>query len=325
MMKTAGLVYQSADVEDELPAVAIEDVDLPEGVSDVQRLARDVTLRYAHGVYDLGDDVLRLVRDYHVDSGLNEFLGYIDRLRTYAGVVASATSWLVADLVHVLFEHERERLSAELGGVRVSDDDVLESVLTYLSPIYGLKSVSTAYRYLQVARRFPPDKRLKDKSFVFHFRAYELERAALDHSGRLPGYRDRSLPYDETDEDPVLRAIAESRNRLELSDAIARHVGLEDAYLILTDSGSGRILCTLDVLDELGDRLFAELGRGTHSLSAFVRWLSRLVAASSEEGSQAFTLALGDAVLYGRFESDGKRLRVFIESAVLGGDSHGDS
>jgi hypothetical protein len=314
--------------------VEIVDADLderlPEPESDVARVAWSAIRNYVRANYGLTDDVLNLLSRESLESGLfNEFISYIDSVRAYADIVESATSWLVADILVALFDRERAALESEFG-TKVSESDVLESILNYIGPIYGITSVETAYQYYHLARRFPPEKRIPSKSFRFYLDAYRLERSALVKSGQLTGYKQEALDVysEDRSKDPVLDIIQDSSSKRQLTERIMREVAGEDAYLMISDGSSHRILFVIDGEEEQLDFLFADLGRGVWTISAFVRWLERTLKSerfgSFEDGAVPVTIAVGDMVLSFKLSMVRKTLRLDLVNVVVGGEAGGD-
>jgi hypothetical protein len=312
--------------------MAVIDLDdrLPQPESDVARIAWSAIRNYVLANYGLTEDVLGLLSRESVESGLfNEFVSYIDSVRAYADIVESATSWLVADILVALFDREREALESEFGG-KVSESDVLESILNYIGPIYGITSVETAYQYYHLARRFPPEKRIASKSFRFYLDAYRLERSALVKSGQLTGYNQDALDVysDDRSKDPVLDIIQDSSSKRQLTERIMREVAGEDAYLMISDGSSHRILLSIDGDEDQLDFLFSDLGRGVWTVTAFVRWIERMLKSdrfgSFDGGEVPVTIAIGDMVLSFKLSMVRKTLRLDLVNLVVGGDGSGN-
>jgi len=303
---------------------------LPQPENDIARIAWSAIKNYVRANYGLTNEVLGLLSKDSLESGLfNEFVSYIDNVRAYADIVESATSWLVADILVALFDRERASLEAEFGA-KVSDSDVLESILNYIGPIYGISSVETAYQYYHLARRFPPEKRMPSKSFRFYLDAYRLERSALVKSGQLTGYNQDALDVysDDRSKDPVLDIIQDSSSKRQLTERIMREVAGEDAYLMISDGSSHRILFSIDGEEDQLDFLFADLGRGVWTVSAFVRWLERMLKSdrfgSFDDGAVPMTIVIGDMVLSFKLSMVRKTLRLDLVNAVIGGVDSGD-
>jgi len=307
--------------------VAVLDDRLPEPETDVARVAWSAIRDYVRARYGLSDEVIQLLSDESLESGrFNEFLSYIDSVRAYADLVDSATSWLVADVLVALYDREKARLE-RLSGASVSESDVLESILNHVGPIYGISSVDTAYQYYHLARRFPADKRLPGKTFRFYLDAYRLERSALVKSGQIVGYGQHVLPADDSEgaKDPMLDIIQNSTSKRQLAERIMRDVAGEDAYLMISDGSSHRILLAIDGEESVMDELFSDLGGGVWTVSAFVRWFERMLGTGrfgdmDESGALPLTIAVGDIVLSFRVSMVRKTVRLELQSCVFGGE-----
>jgi len=259
--------------------MAVIDLDdrLPQPENDIARIAWSAIKNYVRANYGLADEVLNLLSKESLESGLfNEFVSYIDSVRAYADIVESATSWLVADILVALFDRERAVLEAGLGA-KVSDSDVLESVLNYIGH----------------------------------------NREALE------------VYSDDRSKDPVLEIIQDSSSKRQLTERIMREVAGEDAYLMISDGSSHRILFSIDGEEDQLDFLFADLGRGVWTVSAFIRWLERMLKSdrfgSFDDGAVPVTIAIGDMVLSFKLSMVRKTLRLDLVNSVVGGESDGDA
>jgi hypothetical protein len=102
----------------------------------------------------------------------------------------------------------------------------------------------------------------------------------------------------------------------------------EDAYLMISDGSSHRILFAIDGDSEQLDFLFADLGRGVWTISAFVRWFERMLKSerfgSFGDGFVPVTIAIGDMVLSFKLSMVRKTLRLDLVDVLVGGGSSGD-
>jgi hypothetical protein len=87
-------------------------------------------------------------------------------------------------------------------------------------------------------------------------------------------------------------------------------------------------LFSIDGEEDQLDFLFADLGRGVWTVSAFVRWLERMLQSdrfgSFDDGAVPITIAVGDMVISFKLSMVRKTLRLDLINSVVGGADSGD-
>lgn len=246
-----------------VPEVCDDDSVL--AISEPTRLVEDLVQSYIRGDYNRFD----VVRDI-IKSGDEEKIALIfnriDELRSQIDNVDQASSWLVADILFELYEYFRENAPI------LQQQDIIEELLHFVGPNSFLSvSETTIYKYIEVARRYPPDKRA-GLSFRSCMDSIDIARHAI----RISSSRSVSSGEPIPDRDDlmervpdIVRRVADSGgNKSEISDAILREIGGLSFPFVVQEPSHHRPIFAVDVPVELMEHMPI---MGTHSLIGLLK------------------------------------------------------
>ncbi|GIW59369.1 MAG: hypothetical protein KatS3mg087_0435 [Patescibacteria group bacterium] len=245
-----------------MEVVIPEIVDESTDVISQRTIADMLITAYAQGDYAKSAVIRHLLEEGDEDS-LARIFNRVDELRAQLEHLDQASSWLIADMLKEMHDYFKQNSPV------LTFEDIVEELYRFVGPDSFLrKSENTIYKYIEVARQFPPGPDRAGLSFRRCLDGIDIGRQAIKMRSSMPlNYGDGVLDREEMMSrvsDIVRRVSDEGGSKSDLTDTILREIGGINYPFVVQEPSHHRPIFALDVEGQSLE-LFPILG--THSLS----------------------------------------------------------